>query len=175
VRNSPDDNREPALSESLAAREAPAAREAVPDDVLLAALREALAAHEAVPAWFVEAGKSAYAWHRIDAELAQLTFDSLRDAELTASTRSESASIRALTFESARFTIEVEITDDALLGQLIPPQGETAEMQTQAGHISAISIDEVGCFAIEPKPDSPFRLRVRSEGQPDVVTGWLTI
>jgi len=175
VRNSPDHNREPALREGLAARETPAAREAVPDDVLLAALRDALATHEAVPAWFVEAGKSAYAWHRIDAELAQLTFDSLRDAELTASTRSESASIRALTFQSARFTIEVEITDGALLGQLIPSQGGTAEMQTQAGHISATSIDEVGCFAIEPKPDSPFRLRVRSEGQPDVVTGWLTI
>jgi hypothetical protein len=175
VRNSPDDNRESTLREWLAAREAPAAREAVPDDVLLAALREALATHEAVPAWFVEAGKSAYAWHHIDAELAQLTFDSLRDAELTASMRSESASIRALTFQSARFTIEVEITDDALLGQLIPSQGGTAEMQTQAGHISATSIDEVGCFAIEPKPDSPFRLRVRTEGQPDVVTGWLTI
>ena len=175
MRNSPDDNRETALREWLAAREAPAAREAVPDDVLLAALREALATHEAVPAWFVEAGKSAYAWHRIDAELAQLTFDSLRDAELTASTRSESASIRALTFQSARVTIEVEITDDALLGQLVPPRGGTAEMRTQAGHISTTSIDEVGCFAIEPKPDSPFQLRVRTEGQADVVTGWLTI
>jgi hypothetical protein len=94
---------------------------------------------------------------------------------VTASTRSESASIRALTFQSARFTIEVEITDSALLGQLIPSQGGTAEMQTQAGHISATSIDEVGCFAIEPKPDGPFRLRVRIEDQPNVVTGWLTI
>ncbi len=173
--NSPDDNLRPALREWLAAREEPASREAVSDDVLLAALREALAAREAVPAAFIEAGKSAYAWHRIDEELAQLTFDSLRDTEMTASTRSESASIRALTFQSARFTIEVEITDDALLGQLIPLQGGTAEMQTQAGDISATSIDEVGCFAIDPKPESPFRLRVCTEGQPDVVTGWLTI
>jgi hypothetical protein len=175
VRNSPDDNRESALRESLAAREASTAREAVPDDVLLAALREALTAHEAVPAWFIEAGKSAYAWHNVDAELAQLTFDSLRDAELIASTRSEPASIRALTFQSARFTIEVEITDDALLGQLIPPRGGTVEMRTQAGHISTTSIDEVGCFAIEPKPDRPFQLRVSIEGQADVVTDWLTI
>jgi hypothetical protein len=181
VRNCPDDNIQSTLGEWLAAREAsaareaPADREAVPDDVLLAALGEALAAREAVPAWFVEAGKSAYAWHNIDAELAQLTFDSLRDAEVTASTRSESASIRALTFQSARFTIEVEITDDTLLGQLIPPQGGTAEMQTQAGHIGTTSIDDAGCFVIEPKPDSPFRLRVRTEDQADVVTGWLTI
>ena len=175
MRSSPDDNLHPALRKWLAAREAPAASKEVPDDVLLAALREALAAREAVPAAFIEAGKSAYAWHNIDAELAQLTFDSLRDAEMTASTRSESASIRALTFQSARLTIEVEITDDALLGQLVPPQGGAAEMQTQTGHISATSIDEVGCFAIEPKPDSAFRLRIRTEGQADVVTGWLTI
>ena len=31
---------------------------------------------EAVPEWFVETGKNAYAWHNIDAELAQLTYDS---------------------------------------------------------------------------------------------------
>lgn len=175
MRNSPDDNLLSTLREWLAAREAPAAGKAVSDDTLLAGLREALAAREAVPATFVEAGKSAYAWHHIDAELAQLTFDSRRDAELTASTRAESASIRALTFQAARFTIEVEITDDALLGQLIPPQSGTAEMQTEAGQVSSTPIDEVGCFAIEPKPDSPFRLRVRTEGQADAVTGWLTI
>jgi hypothetical protein len=147
----------------------------VPDETLLTALREALAARAAVPAAFVAAAKNAYAWHNIDAELAKLTFDSLRDAELAASTRSESASIRALTFQSASFSIEVEITDDALLGQLIPPQPGTAEIQTRAGHTSATEVDEVGSFAIEPKPDSSFRLRVRTEGQPDVVTGWLTL
>ena len=31
---------------------------------------------EAVPPEFVEAGKNAFAWHNIDAELAQLTYDS---------------------------------------------------------------------------------------------------
>ena len=33
-------------------------------------------AREAVPEWFVETGKNAYASHNIDAELAQLTYDS---------------------------------------------------------------------------------------------------
>ena len=150
MRNSPDHNREPAL-------------------------REALAAREAVPAAFVEAGKNAYAWRNIDAELAQLTFDSRRDTEVLASMRSEPAPIRALTLQSARFTIEVSITDDAILGQLIPPQSGTAEMQTQSGRIGDTSINEVGCFVIKPKPESPFRLRIRTSGQADVVTGWLTI
>ena len=65
------------------------------DDALIDALREAMLAREAVPAWFVETGKSAYAWHNIDAELAQLTYDSERDQRVAAATRSETASIRA--------------------------------------------------------------------------------
>lgn len=142
---------------------------------MLAALREALARREAVPTAFVEAGKSAYAWRHVDAELAQLTFDSSRDAELAAAMRSESASVRALTFQSAHFTIEVEITEDAFLGQLVPPQSGTAETQARTGQLITTSIDDVGCFAIEPKPECPFQLRVRTEGHADVVTGWLTI
>ena len=43
------------------------------DDRLLAALGQALKAREAVPSWFIETGKNAFAWHNIDAELAQLT------------------------------------------------------------------------------------------------------
>ena len=50
------------------------------DEQLLAALGEAVKAREAVPEWFVETGKNAYAWHNIDAELAQLTYDSRVDA-----------------------------------------------------------------------------------------------
>jgi hypothetical protein len=175
MRNSPDDNFLSILRGWRAGREEPADRQTVPDEILLAALREALAAREAVPAAFVEAGKLAYAWRCIDAELAQLTFDSRRDTEVIASVRSESASIRALTLQSAGFTVEVAITDDALLGQLIPPQSGTAEMQTQSGRSGDTSINEVGCFVIKPKPESPFRLRIRTSGQADVVTGWLTI
>src|SRR5258708_12398028 len=43
------------------------------DEELLAALRQAHRARQAVPPEFVEAAKSAFAWHDIAAELAQLT------------------------------------------------------------------------------------------------------
>jgi hypothetical protein len=145
------------------------------DEKLLAELREALAARAAVPPEFVAAAKSAYAWHHIDAELARLIYDSRRDTELSAGLRSEAASIRALTFASARFSIEVEVTDDALLGQLVPPQPGTVEIQTAAGEVTDGEIDAVGCFSIEPKPDGQFRVRFRTDGQPDVLTGWLTL
>jgi hypothetical protein len=70
------------------------------DEQLLTALGEAIKARDAVPSWFVQTGKNAYAWHNVDAELAQLTYDSRTDADEMAVARSETATIRALTGSS---------------------------------------------------------------------------
>ena len=144
------------------------------DEELLAALGEALRAREAVPEWFVETGKNAYAWHNIDADLAQLTYDSLGDRERAAAVRSEAASIRALTFTSARLSIELEVTEGSLVGQIIPPRAGTLEIHTTAG-VTSSPVDEIGCFAVTPIPASPFRLRCRTEDGTDVLTGWITL
>jgi hypothetical protein len=144
------------------------------DEEFLAALGEAIRAREAVPEWFVETGKNAYAWHNIDAELAQLTYDSYSDRERAAMVRSEAASIRALTFTSPRLSIELEVSETTLLGQIIPPQAGTLEIHTPAG-VTSSPVDEIGCFAVTPIPNSPFRLRCRTEDGTDVLTGWITL
>ena len=144
------------------------------DEKLLAALREAMRAREAVPAWFVATGRNAYAWHNIDAELAQLTYDSQSDERIAAVTRSETASIRALTFSSAQLSIELEVTEDSLLGQIIPPQAGSLEIHTPADTITT-TVDEIGFFAVDPKPDSSFRLRCRTPDGADVMTGWINL
>lgn len=144
------------------------------DDALTDALREAIRARDAVPAWFVEIGKSAYAWHNIDAELAQLTYDSHSDERMAAVTRSETASIRALTFTSNQLSMELEVTEDRLLGQVIPPRAGALEIHTTAGIVTAM-VDELGFFAVEPKPDGSFRLRWRTSDGVDVITGWITL
>jgi hypothetical protein len=144
------------------------------DEELLAALGEAMKARQAVPEWFVETGKNAYAWHNVDVELAQLTYDSLVDREQAAAVRSEAASIRALTFTSAHLSIELEVTDGRLLGQVIAPRAGTLETHTTAG-ITTWPVDEIGCFVLDPKPASPFRLRFRAVDGTDVLTGWVTL
>jgi hypothetical protein len=144
------------------------------DDELLAALGEAIQAREEVPEWFVETGKNAYAWHNIDAELARLTYDSSRDRDAVAVVRSEAASIRALTFTSAQLSIELEVTAGSLVGQIIPPRAGTLEVHTTAG-VASSPVDEIGCFAVTPIPNSPFRLRCRTEDGTDVLTGWITL
>ena len=144
------------------------------DDELLEALGEALRAREQVPEWFVETGKNAYAWHNIDAELAQLTYDSSLDRDAAAMVRSEAASIRALTFTSARLSIALGVASDSLLGQIIPAQPGTLEVHTTGG-VTSSPVDEIGCFAVAPIPASPFRLRCRTEDGADVLTGWITL
>ena len=146
------------------------------DEQLLAALSKAMRARREVPEWFVETGKNAYAWHNIDAELALLTYDSDSDTgrDLAAAVRSEVASIRALTFTSARLSIELEVTSDSLVGQIVPPGPGTLEIHTMAG-VTSSPVNEIGCFAVTPIPASPFRLRCRAEDGADVLTGWITL
>lgn len=144
------------------------------DEELLAALGEAIRARQTVPEWFVETGKNAYAWHNIDAELAQLTYDSSRDQEVVAAVRSEAASIRALTFTSSRLSIELEVAEGSLFGQIIPPRAGTLEIHTTAS-VTSSPVDETGCFEVDPIPTSPFRIRCRTGDGTDVLTGWITL
>src|SRR5512132_2576246 len=69
----------------------------VDDDELLGELHRAL---EPVPASFVEAGKMAFTWRSIDAELAALTYDSSRDLVGAEQSRAEPAALRCLTFDA---------------------------------------------------------------------------
>jgi len=145
------------------------------DEELLAALQQALRARQAVPPEFVMAGKNAFAWHNIDAELAELTYDSSRDSDHALSVRAEAASIRALTFTSASLTIEVEVAQDSLVGQVVPPQAGTIRVQHRAGGEDSVPADEIGCFSIQPIPSGPFRLHCRTGAGIEAVTGWITL
>ena len=144
------------------------------DEQLLGALREAMQARQAVPSWFITMGKNAYAWHNVDAELAQLTYDSHADTEQLAFVRSETASIRALTFTSAHLSIELEVAGGSLFGQVVPPQAGTLETRTKAGMTTA-PVDETGFFTVAPIPPGPFLLRFGTTDGAYVMTGWITL
>jgi len=149
------------------------------DEELLDALRQAFAARRAVPPEFVQAGQDAFAWHNIDADLAQLTYDSTdRTEELVATRAQEEAAIRVLTFTCAQagLQIELEVQEDALAGQILPMQSAAIELQTKTGTQQPISADEVGCFWISPIPSEDFRLRCRPvAGNAEVVTVWVRL
>jgi len=145
------------------------------DEELLAALRQALESRQAVSPAFIQAARGAFAWRTIDAELAQLTYDSLAGGDAIPVTRSEPASIRALTFTSPRLTIELEVAGDSLLGQVVPPQAATIRLQAQGGAEAVIATDEIGLFEIQPAPRGPFRLRCQTGASVDVLTSWISL
>lgn len=144
------------------------------DNDLLALLEEALGAEGDVPPDFIAAGKAAFAWRTIDAELAALVYDSDREHEPALTRNQTTADLRALTFASAHVTIELELTATGLIGQLVPPSVAEIDVQTAAGVTSSVTTDELGCFTIRVIPQEPFRLRCRAGETIDVLTTWIT-
>jgi len=148
------------------------------DDQLLAELGNALRPVRQVPERFVQAGKAAFAWHDIDAELAQLSFDSAASelgAPAPAGMRSDRAGHRRLTFLAGDVTIDLEVHLDAVLGQLVPPQPGTVQLRTSGDPGASIPIDEVGWFVIRPVPAGSVRLHVRTDAGAAVITDWITL
>jgi hypothetical protein len=144
------------------------------DEQLLADLGEAVRIGREVPARFIDIGKAAFAWHSIDAELAELSHDSAT-SPLLAGTRAEPATLRALTFVASCLTIEVEVTADALLGQVVPPQAGQIEVHGQDGPTHTAPVDDVGWFAVRPLPMGMFRLHVRLADGAPVLTEWVRL
>lgn len=146
------------------------------DERLAADLAEAMRTERAVPPRFVAAAKAAFAWRTIDAELAAVTFDSARgSADALAGTRAERASVRTLTFASSGLTIDVELTADALLGQVVPARPGEVLLNVRDGSTRTAPIDDLGWFVIKPRPSGTFRLSLRPATGESVVTEWITL
>lgn len=145
------------------------------DDEMLAMLARAQRAARSVPSDLVEAGRAAYTRRDIGAEVPGFTCGSALAAHFSTHPRAKLAHLCALTFTSTRLTIEIEITDEAVLGQVIPVQAGEVEVNTPAGTARTALIDDIGCFTIRPIPAGSFRLHCRTAGGTCVSTSWVTL
>lgn len=138
-------------------------------DSLEEELRQAAAILDPVPAELYRIAVEAYALHDFDARVAELTFDSLTDA---LPVRGADDPPRMLTFSTGELTVDVEVTAEGLMGQVLPPQ--TARIEVLSGPQSAapLTADDLGRFACDAPPSGPFALRLRTGGEV-VVTEWL--
>jgi hypothetical protein len=148
------------------------------DEELDEALRQVFRTREDVPPEVVEAGKNVFAlrdsWDA-DAELAQLTYDSLATSGPVRAERAGTVPARALTFSAAELTVKLECTAESVAGQLIPPHVEAITMQLSTGTETALTVDEIGSFAIRPAPPATFRLRCQATRSHRVLTPWITL
>ncbi len=131
-----------------------------------------------VPVEMVAAARATFIWHTIDAELAQLTCDSVLDTDRMAGVRGGSTAVgpQLLTFSAEGLTVEIEATTGPgglrLLGQLVPPQPGQVEV-CHPGGTTTVDVDALGRFAADGLAPGPVSLRCRpAQGGPAVGTDW---
>lgn len=129
-----------------------------------------------VPTAVDQAARAAFEWRSIDAELAQLTYDSWQESAALAGVRGRDS--RQLTFEAPGLTLDVEVTDgptQTLVGQLAPASAATVELRHREGVLTVL-VDALGRFVVERLPAGPISLRCRPAGaSSSVETEWVTI
>jgi len=162
----------------------------VNDDELLAELREVFAEVDPIDPTLLEQARLAYTWRTIDADLAELAYDSVADREVMAAVRDDGLSGSGprllgfgtdLTGEDAdALSVEVEVTTERgrteVVGQILPPGPATVRLLRAAGRgaaEAAVTADDLGCFRIAPVPVGPVRLRIEL-GDRKVETSWVT-
>jgi hypothetical protein len=147
-----------------------------PDERLLAELGELFRQSSPLPRSVVNMAKESYTWRTIDAELAELTADSLLERP-EARTRG-AAEPRALTFEARDLVLEIEVDVSGhrrqLLGQLIPPQAARIEVR-QGGAVRMVEADTAGRFAVGDLQARPVSLRCQRPGRDPVATAWVRL
>lgn len=139
------------------------------DALLEEELRQAAAVLDPVPAELLQTALDAFALHDLDARIAELTFDSLLDA---LPVRGVLDAPRMLTFRAGEVTVDVEVTGEGLIGQLLPPRSARIEVLGGPAAARPVSTDTLGRFSSETPPSGPFALRLRT-GAEVIVTEWL--
>src|SRR5215472_4202811 len=147
------------------------------DNELEAELRRLAADKEPVPAELVQAALDAFGWRDIDAELAELVFDSLVDSDEAPLVRG-SPDQRLVSFAVGELTIDVEVTAAGpartVMGQIVPPRSGQVDLRRPRETVT-VEADELGRFQSGPLPPGPLSLRLRTDEGPPVVTDWLAL
>jgi hypothetical protein len=137
---------------------------------LLALLGTGLAAADPIPEWVSRGAAESVTWARIDAEVAELVFDSA--VEEFAGVRSE-AGPRLLSFRAPEIEVEVTVEEGVrrLIGQVVPPQ--ELDIELVGPEISAATrTDTLGRFTFDRVPEGPLSLRCLTVGGV-VQTQWM--
>jgi hypothetical protein len=152
-----------------------------PDDTdLEEELRRAVARLDGVPPPLFQAAVDSYTWRAVDAELAELVFDSVVDSGRAGAVRGPGQP-RLLSFDADGLSIDVEVSGmgpaRTLIGQIVPPQPASVEVR-QGDEVTALDADELGRFRSGPLGSGPFRLAcsVGTElARRRVATEWVAI
>lgn len=144
------------------------------EDRVMSLLRRALDESDPVPIDVVDFAKAALAWRSIDAELAELSYDSSRE-QAPAGVRS-TATARMLSFETGDWLADLEYSaaTGRLMGQVEPARILTVELHL-GGSVVATDADELGRFVFDGVLPGPIALVFRLSDDEAVKTEWVVI
>ncbi|MBO3749184.1 carboxypeptidase regulatory-like domain-containing protein [Streptosporangiaceae bacterium NEAU-GS5] len=145
-----------------------------PDLALEDELRKVVALFDPVPPALFDDAMYAFSARRLDAELAELTFDSLWEGSAT---RIRGAGQhRTLAFEGGGVAVELEIAESGggrrLIGRLEPGRAAQITVQRRDAE-TTVTTDALGRFTVDAVRDGHLRLHVTFPGAPPVVTTWV--
>jgi len=144
------------------------------DDQILARLREGLYQSDPVPSDVTEFAKAAFSWRNIDAELAELDFDSI-DEDLPSGVRS-STTARMVSFQVGKWMLDIEYDETLgrLMGHISPESQYIVELHT-AGALFSVESDEVGRFEADGIAPGPLSMVLRFRSGEVIKTQWVIL
>ncbi len=144
-------------------------RRRLDDTDLLDILGRVLDRTDPIPPAAVDIARAAD-WATVDAELAELTFDSLLD-ERAVALRDDEGDVRSLTFTAGDRTVEIDVTADELVGRVDPTDDVPIEV-VQPARRRQVRVDDLGRFRTPVGP-GPLRLQLLLGDRP-TTTPWVT-
>ncbi|MGE5287425.1 MAG: hypothetical protein ACM3ML_09535 [Micromonosporaceae bacterium] len=144
------------------------------DDQLLDDLAEAVRAVARESRTTAKHGRAALYWRTIDEdlELAGLSFDSL--LEPADATRTDPGGTRTLVFAAAPMSVELEVSADGVVGQIIPPGAGEIRIESADGDLLEATANELGYFLIPVRPAGQVRLTCETP-RSRLVTEWVRL
>lgn len=143
------------------------------DEELLRELRAALR-EPPVDEKLIRAAQAAFTWRTVDTDLEILSLETELAVSDTAMVRDAGrASPRVFAFHGERLSVEIEIDDAGIVGQLTPPGPARITLVTPDGPQAAADADEVGCFSLPAPSPGPMRLDCQ-RGTERFLTEWTT-
>ena len=142
------------------------------DEMLIAHLRAGLAEADPRPRDVDEFARAAFSWRNLDAELAEIAYDSTESG--LDHVRSMAAA-RMITFETGRWSIDIEYNEDEtrLTGQVAPTGDIQVELRS-VGSTRFTKTDETGRFFFDDVLPGPGSIVIRS-GDNVIATEWTVL
>lgn len=144
------------------------------DEEMLENLREGLLSSDPTPSDIAEFAKAAFEWRGIDADLAELDFDSVEDDQLQG-VRSTATS-RMISFQAGQWMLDVEYDEATrrLIGHISPQSPYTVELHT-SGALFSLESDDLGRFEAESVSSGPLSMVLRFEDGSVIKTQWVVL